>query len=71
MGYTKQEWLKKMFRQGDRIEVIELIDMLTVPKGTRGTIQGVDNHGNVLMQWDNGAVLHLFPDKDKYIRISE
>ena len=28
MGYTKQEWLKKMFRQGDRIEVIELIDML-------------------------------------------
>ena len=71
MGYTKQEWLKKMFRQGDRIEVIELIDMLTVPKGTRGTIQGVDSNGNVQMQWDNGATLPLFPDKDKYIRISE
>ena len=71
MGYTKQEWLKKMFQPGDRIEVIELIDMLTVPKGTRGTIQGVDSNGNVLMKWDNGATLPLFPDKDKYIRISE
>ncbi len=71
MGYTKQEWLEKMFRKGDRIEIIELVDMITVPKGTRGTIQGIDKNLNVLMKWDNGSVLPLFPDKDKYKRIND
>lgn len=71
MGYTKQEWLNRRFQKGDRIEIIDLIDMKTVPAGTRGTVQGVDKAGNVLMLWDNGSTLPIFPEKDKYKRISE
>lgn len=69
MGYTKQEWLNRRFQKGDRLEIIEMIDMLSVPKGTIGTVQGVDSYGNVLMLWDNGSTLPIFPEKDKYKRL--
>lgn len=69
MGLTKQEWINRRFQKGDRLEIVEMIDMLSVPKGTRGTVQGVDRHGNVLMLWDNGSTLPIFPEKDKYKRL--
>lgn len=69
MGYTKQEWLNRRFQKGDRIEIVEMIDMFSVPKGTRGTVLGVDSYGNVLMLWDNGSTLPIFPEKDKYKRL--
>ena len=37
-----------------------------VPPGTRGTVDHVDDGGNIHMKWDNGRTLSLCSDADSF-----
>ncbi len=61
------ERYKKMYRPGMRIELIEMgDDSQKIPSGTRGTVIGVDDIGNIMMKWDNGRSLSLIPGEDSF-----
>lgn len=61
------ERYKKIYHPGMRIELIEMgDDPQKIPSGTRGTVVGVDDIGNILMKWDNGRSLSLIPGEDSF-----
>lgn len=70
MGYTKTESLRKIFKPGDRILCVNMEDAYGVPSGTEGTVDYVDDFGNVHMTWDNGSTLSLIPEVDKYKKLT-
>lgn len=37
-----------------------------IPPGTRGTVDYVDDGGNIHMKWDNGRTLSLCSDADSF-----
>lgn len=41
-----------------RVELVSMDDFQAPPIGTRGTIKGVDDAGNLLVRWDNGSGLN-------------
>ena len=43
-----------------RIELVQMNDKWAVPPGTRGTVDYVDDAGQIHMKWDNGRTLALF-----------
>ena len=58
----KKEQLQNLRRQypvGTRIEVIRMDDPAAPPLGTRGTVTGVDDIGDIIVGWDNGSSLNV------------
>jgi len=39
--------------------------------GMRGTVQSVDDIGQLLMKWDNGRALALIPGEDSFRRLTQ
>ena len=60
------KWLKKTYTQGTRLELLEMDDKQAPPVGTKGTVLGVDDMGNILMRWDNGSGLSLIYGVDNF-----
>jgi hypothetical protein len=61
----KKEQLQNLRRQypvGTRIEVIRMDDPAAPPLGTRGTVTGVDDIGDIIVGWDNGSSLNVIPE---------
>jgi hypothetical protein len=59
-------------KKGDRVMLVHMDDKysnLTI--GDKGTCRGVDDIGNILMNWDNGSTLSLIPGEDKYKVVNE
>ncbi len=64
------ERIRSMFPTGMRIELVSMHDEpYPLPKGSKGTVQGVDDSGTVLMKWDCGRSLSLIWDKDVFRKI--
>ena len=42
-----------------------------VERGMRGTVQSVDDIGQLLMKWDNGRALALIPGEDSFRRLTQ
>lgn len=63
----KAEKLRHRYPEGTRIclESMEN-DPFPVPPGTKGTVQFVDDAGNIIMKWDSGGSLSLIPEEDKF-----
>ena len=64
MGFPKREVveeLRKKYRVGMRVELVKPMDdeYHQLPAGLRGTVEGVDDIGNILVQWDNGSGLNV------------
>ena len=57
--------LRKQYSVGTRIELLKMDDVQAPPIGTRGTIEGVDDIGNIMVRWDNGSGLNLVPGVDE------
>ena len=57
--------LRKQYPAGTRIELLKMDDAQAPPIGTRGTVEGVDDIGNIMMRWDNGSALNLVPGIDE------
>ena len=55
---------------GTRIELELMVDAYAVPPGTRGTVDHVDDMGNVHTKWDNGRMLSGIPGVDNFRKLT-
>lgn len=58
------ERVRRMYPIGTRVELIHMDDMHAPPTGTKGTVEGVDDTGSLLMRWDNGSGLNVVYGED-------
>lgn len=61
---SEVERLRSMFPAGTRITLLEMDDPQAPPVGTKGTIEGVDGAGHIMVRWDNGSGLNVIPGVD-------
>ncbi len=65
------EMLKTKYPKGTRIELDNMEDTWAVPSGTKGTVEHVDDAGQIQITWDNGRSLALIPGVDSFHTIME
>ena len=58
------EKLRKEYSPGTRVELIRMEDIQAPPRGTRGTVIGVDDIGSIMVSWDNGSSLSVVYGED-------
>ena len=56
---------------GTRIELIHMEDNWSVPAGSCGIVEHVDDAGQIHMKWDNGRTLAIVPQVDKFRRLTQ
>ena len=63
----KVEALTRRYPKGTRICLDSMEnDPFPIPSGSRGTVQFVDDAGQLIMKWDNGSSLSLIPGEDRF-----
>ena len=63
---------KEQYPVGTRIYLNNMNDPYApVPSGTRGTVDFVDDIGQLHMMWDNGRTLALIPGVDSFRKLTE
>lgn len=61
---------REMYPKGTRIELISMEDPYApIEPGTQGTVEFVDDMGQIHMRWDNGRTLALVPSEDNFKKI--
>ncbi|EAF8809534.1 DUF4314 domain-containing protein [Listeria monocytogenes] len=58
------ERLKETYPEGTRVELVAMSDTYAPPKGTQGTVTGVDDIGSLFVRWDNGSSLNVLYGED-------
>ncbi len=62
---------KALYPPGTRVLLHHMEDPYApVESGTRGTVQLVDDAGQLQMQWDNGRTLALVPGEDSFRKLT-
>ena len=56
---TDVEWLRSKYPAGTRVKLLKMDDCQAPPIGTLGTVQGVDDIGDIMVRWDNGSGLNV------------
>ena len=56
--------LKERYKEGARVELIQMDDIQAPPIGTQGTVIGVDDIGSIMVKWDNGSTLSVVYGED-------
>ncbi|HFI0077998.1 TPA: DUF4314 domain-containing protein [Streptococcus suis] len=51
--------LHKVYPIGTKVRLVKMDDPHPVPKGTLGTVIGVDDIGSLLVKWENGSCLNV------------
>lgn len=51
--------LRESYPAGTRVELVQMDDAQAPPVGTKGTVQGVDDMGSIMVAWDNGCGLSV------------
>ena len=59
------ENLRKQYPAGCRVELVQMDDVQAPPIGTKGTVRGVDDAGEIMVRWDNGSSLSIVYDVDE------
>lgn len=57
------------YKPGDRIELFYMDDSQAVPDGIKGTINYIDDIGQLHMHWDNGRTLAVDLEFDSIRKI--
>lgn len=65
------EKLRKEYKEGTRVELIQMEDEQAPPIGTKGTVRGVDDTGSIMMAWDNGSSLNVVYGVDQCRRLDD
>lgn len=63
------EWVRREYPAGTRVELIQMDDPQAPPPGTLGTVQGVDDVGSILVDWDNGSGLNVIYGVDSVRKV--
>ena len=63
------EKLRNEYPDGCRIELLKMNDVQAPPVGTRGTVFGVDDTGNITALWENGSALGIINEEDQNKKI--
>ena len=63
------EELKKEYPVGTRVELLWMDDRQAPPKGTQGTVVGVDAVGTIHVDWDNGCRLGVAFGVDRIVKV--
>jgi len=71
LNQNEVDEIRKMYPSGTRIKLIYMNDLNSVPSGTKGTVDFVDDAGQIQMIWDNGRSLALIVGVDKFEKIKE
>ena len=58
--------LRERYPHGTRVELLSMDDPQAPPTGTRGEVMGVDDAGQLLVQWETGSSLSLIPGIDSF-----
>lgn len=62
--------IRTLYPVGTRVALISMDDPYTTLKpGDMGTVQGVDDAGQIMMRWDSGSSLSLIPGEDSFRRV--
>ena len=48
------EGLRRRYKPGTRVELLQMDDVQAPPIGTKGTVLGVDDVGSIMVAWDTG-----------------
>lgn len=62
----KLDFIKNRYPIGTRIKLNYMDDPYAVPSGTLGTIDYIDDEGQIGVSWDNGSSLSLLYGVDKF-----
>ena len=64
--------IQSQYPAGTRIYLENMNDPYApVPPGTRGTVDFVDDAGQIHMKWDNGRTLAIVPSEDSFRKLTE
>ncbi len=64
--------IKESYPPGTRVMLLSMEDpWAPVPSGTRGTVEVVDDIGQIHMKWDNGRSLALVPGEDSFRKLTD
>ena len=64
--------IQSQYPEGTRIHLEDMNDPhAPVPPGTRGTVDFVDDAGQIHMKWDNGRTLAIVPSEDSFRKLTE
>ena len=71
MESSRVNRLRAMYPAGTRVELVSMDDPYNkkLKPGERGTVWGVDDAGNILIDWDCGSSLSAIPGVDKIRKI--
>lgn len=61
--------LRQEYPAGTRVALVRMDDVQAPPKGTKGTVTGVDDTGSLLVKWDNGCGLNVVFGADKVVKL--
>ena len=61
-----REALRAKYKPGTRVELVWMDDRMAPKPGTRGTVTGVDDAGDILCRWDNGSDLAPINNHDSF-----
>lgn len=53
------EGLRRWYKPGTRVELLQMDDVQAPLIGTKGTVLGVDDIGSIMVAWDNGSGLSV------------
>lgn len=68
-GFLKSyqvEQIKKKYPVGTRIQLDHMEGESDMPDGLRGTVNFIDDQGQLHMKWDNGCSLAVIPNVDSF-----
>ena len=63
--------LRADYPPGTRVKLIKMDDVQAPPKGTKGTVRGVDAVGSIMVSWDNGSGLSVVYGEDIIEKVAE
>lgn len=70
-GHEKVQRIKAQYPSGTRIRLQSMSGEMDMPSGMMGTVDFVDDIGQLQMTWDNGRTLALVPGEDTFTVISQ
>ena len=63
------EFLRLDYPEGTRVKLLDMDDEQAPPVGTRGTVDCVDDMGNIRVNWDNGSSLSVIFGVDRVAKV--